>query len=51
MKQNINFQLTNEKMLEQNILMILKDLLNTQMTWLLFIKTLKNIIQIKNKIY
>ena len=51
MKQNINFQLTNEKMLEHDSKMILKDLLNTQMTWLIFIKTLKNTIQIKNKKY
>ena len=51
MKQNINFQLTNEKMLEDDSKMILKDLLNTQMTWLIFIKTLKNTIQIKNKKY
>ena len=30
--------------------MILKLLLNTQMIWMIFIKTLKNATQIKNKI-
>ena len=34
-------------MLEQSILMILKLLLNTQMMWIIFIKILKNTVQIK----
>ena len=34
-----------------NILMILKLLLNTQMIWMMFIKTLKNTTQIKNVKY
>ena len=37
-------------MLEQGILMILKLLSNTQMIWLIFIKILKNAIQIKKKL-
>ena len=37
-------------MLEQSILIILKLLLNTRMIWIVFIKTLKNTIQIRNKI-
>ena len=32
-------------MLEQSILMILKLFLNTQMIWMIFLKTLKNITQ------
>ena len=48
MKQNINFQLKTMKTLEQSILMIQKLLLNIQTMWLIFIKTLKIIIQIKN---
>ena len=47
MKQHINFQSKNRKMLEQSILMIPKLLLNTLMIWMIFIKTLKNITQIK----
>ena len=34
-------------MFEQRILMILKLSLNTQMIWMIFIKTLKNTTQIK----
>ena len=33
---------------KQSILMILKLLLNTQIIWMIFIKTLKNTTQIKN---
>ena len=47
-KQNINFWLKYVKMLEQSILMILKFLLNTQIIWVTFIKTLKNTAYIKN---
>ena len=49
MKQNINCYLTKEKVQDESILMILKLLLNTQMTWMIFIKILKNTIQIKYK--
>ena len=48
MKENINFQLKSVKMLEQNILLILKLLFNTKIIWMIFIKTLKNTAQIKN---
>ena len=50
MNQIINFSLTNEKVQTFNkyiILMNLKVLLNTQMIWMILIKILKNIIQIK----
>ena len=36
------------KMLGENILMILRLLLNSQIIWMIFIKTLKNKIQIRN---
>ena len=49
MKQKINCYLTKEKVQDESILMILKLLLNTQMTWMIFIKILKNTIQIKYK--
>ena len=42
MKQNINFWLIEEKVQDYIILMILKLFLNTQMIWVMFIKTLKN---------
>ena len=48
MNQNINSQSTNEKLQPQVISMILKLLLNTQMTWMRFVKILKNAIQIRN---
>ena len=35
-------------MLEQSILLVLKLLLNTRIIWMVFIKKLKIIIQIKN---
>ena len=35
-------------MLKQSTLMILEFLLNTQMIWMIFIKTLKNTTQIRN---
>ena len=38
-------------MLEQNILMILKLLLNTQMMWMMFIKTMEDATQIKSEKY
>ena len=46
LKQNINCQLKNVKLLEEGTLAIQKLLLNTQMMWLIFIKTLKNTAQI-----
>ena len=49
MKQKINCYLTKEKVQDESILMILKLLSNTQMTWMIFIKILKNTIQIKYK--
>ena len=49
MKQN--YELTKEKVQASSILMIQKLLLNTQTIWTTFIKTLKNIIQIKNEKY
>ena len=48
MKQNINFWLINNKIQAKNILMILKLLLNTELIWMIFIKILKNKIQIRN---
>ena len=45
------FLIKNVKMLEQSILMILRLLLNTQIIWMLSIKTLKNTIQITNVKY
>ena len=51
MKQNINFQLKKVKMSGQNILMILKLLLNTQIIRVIFIKTFRNTTQIKNVKY
>ena len=36
------------KMLGENILMILRLLLNSQIIWMIFIKTLNNKIQIRN---
>ena len=41
------FLIKNVKMLEQTILVILKLLLNNQMLWMIFIKTLKNTTQVK----
>ena len=41
-KPNINFRLTNEK-----VQTFLKLLLNSEMNWMIFIKILKNKIQIK----
>ena len=38
-------------MLEQSILMILRFSLNTQIIWMVFIKTLKNTNQTKNLRY
>ena len=38
-------------MLGQNNLMILRLLLNTQIIWMMFIKTLKKTIQIRNLKY
>ena len=38
-------------MLEQNILMIIKLILSTRIIWVVFIKTLKNAIQIRNVNY
>ena len=49
MKQNVNFSLKNRKMLEQIILMIQELLLCIQAIWVIFIKTLKIIIQIKKR--
>ena len=49
MKQNISFQLTNEKIQAQSSLIIQKVLTNTRMIWMIFIKILKNTIQLKNK--
>ena len=49
MKQNISFQLTNEKIQPQSSLIIQKVLTNTRMIWMIFIKILKNTIQLKNK--
>ena len=49
MKQNVNFSLKNGKMLEQSILMIQELLLRIQTIWMIFIKTLKIIIQIKKR--
>ena len=43
------FLITNEKKLAQSILMILNLLLNIQTIWMIFIKILKNKIQIKKK--
>ena len=51
MKKHTNFRLKNVKMLEQNICMIENFLLNIQTIWLIFTKTLKIIIQIKNVKY
>ena len=51
MKQSINFKLKNVKMFEQKTLMIQKFLLNTQMIWMILIKTLKNTIQVVNVKY
>ena len=48
MKQNINFWLINNKIQAKSILMILKLLLNTELIWMIFIKILKNKIQIRN---
>ena len=48
MKQNINFWLINNKIQAESILMILKLLLNTELIWMIFIKILKNKIQIRN---
>ena len=45
------FLVKNVKMLEQSILKILKLLLNTQMIWMGFIKTMKNTTQINNLKY
>ena len=36
------------KKLQQSFLVILRLLLNTKITWMIFIKTLKNTIQIRN---
>ena len=49
MTQNISFQLTNEKIQAQSSLIIQKVLTNTRMIWMIFIKILKNTIQLKNK--
>ena len=38
-------------MLEQNILMIIKLILSTRIIWAVFIKTLKNAIQVRNVNY
>ena len=51
MKQNVNFSLKNGKMLEQRILTIQELLLCIQTIWMIFIKTWKIIIQIKNVKY
>ena len=48
MKQNINFWLINNKIQAKSILMILKLFLNTELIWMIFIKILKNKIQIRN---
>ena len=41
------YQKESVKMLGQSILMILSLLLNTQIIWMIFIKTLKNSIKIE----
>ena len=51
MKQNIKFLLKTMKILEQSVLIFQKLLLNTQTMWLIFIRILKIIIQIKNVKY
>ena len=48
---SIKFSLINEKVQVLRILMILKLFLNTQMIWMIFIKILKNTIQIRNVKY
>ena len=48
---SIKFSLINEKVQVLRILMMLKLLLNTQMIWMIFIKILKNTIQIRNVKY
>ena len=50
MKQNIDFYLINEKVQAQSIIIILEFLLNTQMIWIIFIKTLKSAIQKRKNI-
>ena len=51
MKQNINFQLKKRERTGLKYSNDPKFLLNTQMIWMIFIKTLKNTIQIKNVKY
>ena len=49
MKQSINCQLTNAKNTGLSMIMIRKLLLNPQIIWIIFIKILKNTIQIKKR--
>ena len=51
MMKNTIFQLKNKKVLALSILKIQKLLLNTQMVSMIFIKSLKNTIKIKNEKY
>ena len=51
LEQNMNFQLKKEKIQAYRIKMILKLLFNTQMIWMIFIKTLKDTTQIRNVKY
>ena len=51
MKENISFQLTKTEITELKYFNILKVLLNTQIVWMTFIKTLKHETQIKNVKY
>ena len=50
-KAKFQFLIKNLKMLEQSILMIRKLLLNIRIIWVIFIKTLKDTIQIRNVKY
>ena len=45
MNKNITYQLTKDKVHDQRILMIL---FNTQMIWMLLLKILKDIVEIRN---
>ena len=44
---NAKDQLTNEKVQNQSVLMILKLLMNTRIIWMIFTKILKNTIELK----
>ena len=45
------YQKESVKMLGQSILMILSLLLNTQIIWMIFIKTLKNSVEIDTNFF